>query len=1489
MSNFNVPLLEEDVSPISSKSASQEAFYAAGVSGQDPISEYETIKTDLEQTGQSEYLNIVKRTLATENEEANKLAVMDIVNDNTISPELKKSILQNYAVTKYVAPSLKEQYINKVAAQEVGESFLDEEHQDFVVNTLNQRKQNNELSANRENIEAGQATLMDWVKGLGATASNIVMSIPAGYAGLFHLATEKDPSVAPEVIAAISQAGYMPEGEGVRHVQETIGRVLEKLSIPAKWIGDKTLELTGSPGAATGAEIIFDPINFIPLGKLTSITRNSLKGSPKIPVDSPLNTTSTGNPAVAEKLAVATLKDPVGTTEAAVGATKGEIVHDWVMPKLFSDEVTKNHPDLVKDIKAIVAEDEKKIISSFQYHRYDPNLVNATAREAEVASIMDIINNTRSPYYIQSKSLITETDELFAGNAVYGTSKGHGYTKEANAQKAYTTLKTSIDQLPPELRGTLDIVKYDGEYFINHQWKRETDELSNKIFGKESIQTSFLGLDVSNVARSSTGRWLFPTGRFDKWVERGALRGEERAAAIREDLTKVIRERIAITKQGKDLDYLINKAEEQGIDTGFSPAQISSFFPKKSLKEVNDLFTTHAFWRRQQQYNYNFMNREVRNDLVRDNMEGLYDKAGNYLGAATSKVGDAELTKVAEVWDLKNNVSIKLTPSLVKDTGGKLVRLKDPVSTPTSKHQYALLREDHSLNLLPQEVLPRIPGYSARKVKEAWYVDVLPKSLKVNGYSESSPTGLRDHVMTKAAASTEDEATLLQLQMQKNYPDHVIEVRPERQDNWGRVQTDYQIHQEMLSHSMKRGERLPSLDGKARIEDRMLTLLNTTNSISRIGAFHAWDEAFQKAFVKGFGQFTKGEFPQYSTDIVFPGGGREVKQAFDVAQAKFKFYERMKNNETYGDFLWTDHLHNIADVLEKWKVPPTVVDNFRGRHQNPLMLAKTLSTIAYIHMAPIRQHLIQPFQQVEMYALNPKTAVKSFQNTIAVRMFLGAEAASMRHVKGYVQEQAHNIAKKSGETEFLENVEAIRRSGMLQSVDLNSIVHGVFKEVDRNLVENVPERIWKDVEASVKVIPRASRTVGFDLAELNNRVGNWLQVKEMWKEKNPGKKWNTKESLEEIATEALRISGAMNRGGALPYQEGLLSIPMQFVAINHKLTMNLFQDNATFLSAGERARLSAVRFALYGGKYGIPGGAIAYYFIEQSDNKEIKENAEFIKRGTIDYAANRLLAAFVEPDSPPDLAVSKILSPYSEGFLPYFQVGWETVKYFKGDSTHPSYPSFGMVSSFGQATEDMQGWWKTREVNEKNYKQMFMEAAEVASGFNHYTQGLLMLGMKDKIIKMGNKYGMEFTKAEAYAKMTFGIGTQKEEDLWKIVSLTKDTNKQKDEMAKMIHRQMINQRVKGNEEEYETRVRKLNSFISLLDPVHFSEQDKLDVIGKVELLDKKSYISLKQSILVDHLKYHQDTMTQERQQKQDIINRTPEFKEYMDALDKGKL
>ena len=170
-----------------------------------------------------------------------------------------------------------------------------------------------------------------------------------------------------------------------------------------------------------------------------------------------------------------------------------------------------------------------------------------------------------------------------------------------------------------------------------------------------------------------------------------------------------------------------------------------------------------------------------------------------------------------------------------------------------------------------------------------------------------------------------------------------------------------------------------------------------------------------------------------------------------------------------------------------------------------------------------------------------------------------------------------------------------------------------------------------------------------------------------------------------------------------------------------------------------------------------------------------------------------------------------------------------------------------------------------------------------------------MLGMRDKITKMGNKYGMEFVASEAYAKMMLGLGTQKEEDLWKLVELENEPAKQQREMAKVFHRQIDNQiRKRGidnDEQAYAEKLRMTNSFVNLLDSKHFSAADKLNVISEMEKIDKKSYTTIKQSILVNHWKYHQEKLTKETQQTNDILNRStdPEVQKYMKALREGNL
>jgi hypothetical protein len=1515
MSNFSVPLVPDDPTTVSPKMASEQAFYAVGQSGDaTPIDTYDKAQTDLVQTGKSDYVDQQNEQWRSEHDINYKESVANILTDPTYSPEIKKSLVRNYALTNPPETSLRDRYIQKTAIVDDAVTSDDRLAQDQIVEQLPLRKQNNTIETINDKTVQGQESFLvklnnverPYRQSLHQIGSNILYSIPAGLAGIYQLIAEQDSGEAEALMREIQSHAYAPKDEQAQKITESVMAVANKLQIPAKTIGDfmyKTTKFwTQSPTAsaivATAGQLVLDPLNYTPF-LITKGFGKTSKLTPRIPTDSPLAATEVANPSIAAKVAVEAIKEPTGKLVAAIQADKGEIIHDWVLPKIMPTEVGKLHPDLVAEI----IKTDEALRTTFQDLRYDPNIINATEREAEVGRIFQVLKESRTPHYQQSNSLINETNSIFEGKAVFGRNGNSGYLRESDVNAAYDNLKASIEQLPKEEQGALKIVKEDGQHYIHWNWKREYNDIQDKMFGIDSIQTSIAGIDASNLARSSLGRWIFSTGKLPQWLEFGATRGIERAARLRKELTDTVRLHISNTPHKKELDYLINDAEAKGIDY-YSPTKLQGMFPQLSSKEITELFTAHTWWRRAQQYNHNFMNRKVRHDLVSGNMKGLYDKAGNYLGPATDLVSSGELQNIAHVWDMDKGVPVKFNKEQTDVLGQTLVRLHNKVEDGSNIYHYGLIGRGTKLDLLPQEVLARIPGYSGRKWDEPFYVDVIPTKLNINGYSTTDKQGLHTYKRTVAAARTEIEANKIKAELETDpkYKDHKVIVRADRQDSWGKVMTDYQVHQEFLKHSMKRGEKLPSANGIARLEDRKVTLINTINSLSRMDAFNAWDEAFQKTFTKSFANFTQGKFPSYTTDIslgkVAGSVSREVEREFKTAIRLFEYYKQMKNTQTFGDYATTELYNGLADIFEKFKLPTefnSIGFRLRGQHQNPLMIAKTIATFAFIHMNPIRQWIIQPAQQLEMYMINPQTASKNFANMMAIRMYISAEnTKAMEHFKDVIMPMAMKAGQFAGEKDFLETVNAIKKSGVLQAIDMNSIVHGIINEVDRNLIENLPQKVFKDIEAVGKAVPRAMRTVGFDAAELTNRVGNWLQTKDMWITKNPGKSWKSKEALEQISAHATNLSGAMNRAGQLPYQQGALSIAFQFAAINQKMLINLLQDNSTLLTGWQRARLAAARMALYGAYYGIPGGAAIYYFVDRSKDEEIKKNAEVLKRGLADYTTNKMLAALTGDKV--DLTISKIATPYADAGIPYLQVGWETIKMINGDKTGMRYPALSLGSNFLKAAQDINGWFVTREVNPNTAGQMFMEATEVASGFNNYTKGLVMLGIKDNVTRNGNQYGMQYSATEAYAKMLTGIGTQKEEDLWNLVEISKDKNKQIHDMASTIHQQMLNQKAKLDNgvidvEAYQKGIQRFNSFINLLDPTHFDEADKIALIDQIARLDKKSYETIKQSVFMDVWKHIADHNSEEFMRTMDILRRSndPETKKFIKALDEGTL
>ena len=128
---------------------------------------------------------------------------------------------------------------------------------------------------NPEFHEAEKQTLLEqaqsFAKAVGTITTGIAASAPAGIAGMATLPF-KGVEGAKQVIEDITQAlTYVPQDEAGQAMVQRIAGALKMLGEPAQWVGDKVNDLTGSPAAATAAEIIHDPVNLATAGAAAAI------------------------------------------------------------------------------------------------------------------------------------------------------------------------------------------------------------------------------------------------------------------------------------------------------------------------------------------------------------------------------------------------------------------------------------------------------------------------------------------------------------------------------------------------------------------------------------------------------------------------------------------------------------------------------------------------------------------------------------------------------------------------------------------------------------------------------------------------------------------------------------------------------------------------------------------------------------------------------------------------------------------------------------------------------------------------------------------------------------------------------------------------------------------------------------------------------------------------------------------------------------------
>lgn len=1484
--DFIVPSVEQTTPLYPEQVASDRAFYSSGSYSKNPIEDYDRIRTQLSQEGQSELFDISKRRWMEEQDFSVRRTVEFLIQDPSVDMQSKKNILTEYSLGGLISKDIKDKYVQKIASVDSSTNPIDIDSQTEFSKSVVNLQQELDIAVQKEAVEKGRSTLVDTATGLGLVGADIVQGVGAGILGALYSIKEWDAVEGQKLANELIEKWRIdPKSKNSEETRTSILNALSVVGIPAEKLGEFITETTGSANFGLVGGTVLDPVALA-----TAPIGGAAVKAFKMRKSAPIQTTAAANPKLTSDLVKGAFDDPTNTTANALGASKAQLINEGIIPSFYRQADLNAMPDVTEYFLNL----DNQWRTEFEQFRFDENVQGlAEQRREDYSIVMDVLSKERGPIYMQNKSSIENIDgNIYEGKAVFGKDKQYLFSNIDEVVDAYNELKTSIEGVPEELSSKLYIKDevskeiYTPEqlltqkdlftelkakqFSINWEWKKEYDDISKLYFGPDSVTSSLSfgpgplkGIDVSKIARSGLNWWVLNPGTFPKWFEKSAARIAPRAARQEALILQNIGKFVANSKHKKELSDLVQLAEQNEVDY-FTLGDIRSRYPYLKEVQTRDLYTSYMAWRKFTQYQHALVNLQKRRELYRDGFDrGLYVN-GVYTGQPVNSnfkfksAADADI----EVWDADLNIPIRFTWNTARqdgifDIGGKrLVQYANPFTEPNTnkRYHYTLINETTSVaDFLPERVVPRRRGYSPIKTEENFFVQATPLELIVDGKRVDNPKILEEnYTEVIGAARTKKEANKLIQKLQERFPDRRLSVRQDREVDFNSIVDELEARERLSRNAMQRGERLHSLNAPARIEDRLTTLVQTTQSLVRNNAFSIWEEAFKDTFVRSYGDFlTNGEFPKSISNIESrPNLSLDRQKMLEEARALYSKYVRMKSFGTASDAFFQRTFHALADIFDNWKFGADVLRKLGNKGNFVVNAAKTIASTLFINFAPQRQWLVQMQTLLDMSMITPLDAPRIFADTLSVRGALMAESELFK--KGKLAPAAESMYSIFGKTssmkkeEFDATIKAIKDSGLLESIDLNMMVHGVINDLNDPLIRSPGERVLAAPGDVISKTSKAARAVGFDAAESTNRIGLWLVAKDLWQKNNPGKDWNNRKTIEEISYEEWRLSGSMSRAGAYAYQEGLLSMFMQFAAISQKLTMNVFQDNATMLSPSQRARLAAARLAMYGPRFGLPVAGLVSKYVNSVEDPELQEQLKLAERGLLDLALNSLTKAVTGEES--NVNFSSSFSPYSDWGLPQIDTFFELAKLWDGKPTDPRFPALGAISAVEETLTKMQGWFTVGKVTPENWGKVVYEISKLASGMNNYSKMQIMLATQDKFTKMGSPLGLKATAAEAYWQF-FGLPTFREEDMWEAATSLADMNQAIKVMSEDIHRTMVSL-YENFPEDADKQVEYLQSFVSMLEGENWGPQEIDELVEKVIELDKQRYMTVGDSVLI---------------------------------------
>ena len=523
-----------------------------------------------------------------------------------------------------------------------------------------------------------------------------------------------------------------------------------------------------------------------------------------------------------------------------------------------------------------------------------------------------------------------------------------------------------------------------------------------------------------------------------------------------------------------------------------------------------------------------------------------------------------------------------------------------------------------------------------------------------------------------------------------------------------------------------------------------------------------------------------------------------------------------------GDDVWKAMFHGIGDVLEKTNIRGLSegARDIAGTGNVLTKLPKTLGSVLFLHLNPPRQWLVQTQQLVELSAMSP-----SFTRHINTIPGMGLALLSRASYFGKHQAGVYKAAQvMSGmpAKEFDDVFNAIYKSGLPQSVDLNMMLHGMYDDMKFAMDKSVGREAFDRVSNVVKTPGILGKMVGYTPAELSNTVGVWLFSRDRWIKNNPGKNWNTPQNIARISGDAWDMTNSMaTRAGSMPYQDGFMSLFLQFAAAPHKSLMTMFSGKT--LTKNERGKLIAARMSIWG-VYGTAFGGLLDKMVTSVTDPEFQANWHEYKGGLLDVVANKMLMELFRADGEKEstLAVSGSMTPLPSSH-PYIQVVQEMSKALDGQPTNPRFAFTGSMGSLYEAATDIKNMFTANNFETKDAVNMLIrEFAEATSGYNNFVKAIMAKELQNKIDKVGRDAGLELSVTDAFAQ-AFGVITREE-----LMGYAMSNARYEEEAFVKQRGKELDEAIRKNQlhnntqefDEYMVRFRNLNA----LTPLHLQER-----------------------------------------------------------------